>query len=322
MMVVPTVCIGLLPNYNQIGICAPILLILFRALQGISLGGEYTTAMVHLVERAPRHRRGFYGSFTDAGSQAGVLLGSQSLVFLYVFFSQEEIYSYAWRIPFLIAIILAPFAFLVPPNVSDGSNAPRRSIFKTLMSYKKEVICTLSITAFSAVGFYTLLTFLPFYLVSGNILTLKEATTCSMHSTLVMTASILVGGYLSDTHSKKLFMAFGIVGVAITIYLMFLLRVTTFNHWLILQLLYGGFIGVYYSSRATFFADVFPKKVRCTAVSMSLGLAQAIFGGMTPLIMSKTSKIAPLLSATVVAIVAGCALCALSLLKESSSRNE
>ena len=318
MMVIPTVCIGLLPNYSQIGICAPILLILFRALQGISLGGEYTTAMVHLVERAPRRRRGFYGSLTDAGGQVGVLLGSQSLVFLYGFFSQEEIYSYAWRIPFLVAIILAPFAFLVRSNVSDKKNASEKSIFTTLMMYKKEVICTISITAFSAVGFYTLLTFLPFYLVNSNILTLKEATTCSMRSTLIMAAFILTGGYLSDTRSKKSFMIFGIVGVTVTIFFMFLLRVTKFNHWLILQLLYGSFIGLYYSSRAAFFAEAFPKHVRCTAVSLSLSIAQAIFGGTTPLIMSKASRITALLPAMVVTIIAACALYALTVLKENN----
>ncbi|MDR2724461.1 MAG: MFS transporter [Holosporaceae bacterium] len=322
LMVIPTVCIGLLPNFRQVGICAPILLLIFRALQGISLGGEYTTAMVHLVERAPPHRRSFWGSFTDAGSQIGVLLGGQALVLLHSFFSPEEIYSFAWRIPFLGAVVLAPFSFLVPASVSNKKDKPKVPIFRTLLKYKKEVLCTASITAFSAVGFYTLLTFLPYYLVGTNIMTLQEATTCSVYSTLIMVIFILMGGYLSDTYSKAFFMIFGIVGVSITMYFMFLLPMTTFKHWLILQLSYGSFLGLYYSSRAAFFAEAYPEHIRCTAVSLSLSFAQALFGGMTPLAINYASKISPLLPAMAVTVIAICAFSALIALKKKKLANE
>ncbi|MDR2646322.1 MAG: MFS transporter [Holosporaceae bacterium] len=315
LMVIPTVSIGLLPNYHQMGICAPILLIFFRALQGISLGGEYAAAMVHLVERAPPNRRGFFGSLSDAGSQIGVLLGGQALVLLYDFFSPEEIYSFAWRIPFLVAIVLTPFAFLVPSKVSDKKNIPRESIFKTLMTYRKAVICTISITAFSAVSFYSLLTFLPYYLVGGHILSLREATACSAQSTFVMIAFILVGGYLSDIYSKKFFMIFGIGGVTVIMYLMFLGE-TTSNQWVTFQLIYGGFLGTYYSSRAAFFSGAFPEHVRCTAVSLSMSLAQAIFGGLTPIVMGRIVGISPTLAALVVTVIAVGALCSLATLRE------
>jgi MHS family proline/betaine transporter-like MFS transporter len=122
LMAIPTFCMGLLPNYSQIGVWAPISLVFLRALQGISLGGEYTAAMVHLVEKAPSNRRCFYGSLSDAGSQIGVLLGSQVLVMLHSFFSDGEVYSFGWRIPFFLAVLLVPFAFLVPNDV-PSSNA-------------------------------------------------------------------------------------------------------------------------------------------------------------------------------------------------------
>ncbi|MDR0581287.1 MAG: MFS transporter [Holosporaceae bacterium] len=316
LMVIPTVSIGLLPNYHQMGVCAPILLIFFRALQGVSLGGEYTAAMVHLVERAPPNKRGFFGSLSDAGSQIGVLLGGQALVLLYGFFSPEEIYSFAWRIPFLVAVVLMPFAFLVPSKISDKKDTPHESIFKTLVAYRKAVICTVAITAFSAVSFYLLLTFLPYYLVGGHILSLKEATTCSVRSTLVMTAFILIGGYLSDVYSKKFFMIFGIGGVTFVTYFMFLGKMISFNQWLMFQLIYGGFLGTYFSSRAAFFSGAFPKHVRCTAVSLSMSLAQAIFGGLTPIIMGRIVGISPILAALVVTVIAVSAICALATLRE------
>jgi MHS family proline/betaine transporter-like MFS transporter len=317
LMAIPTVGIGLLPNYEKIGILSPILLILFRALQGISLGGEYAAAMVHLVECAPSNKRGFYGSLSDAGNQLGVLISGQALVLLYAFFSQGEIYSFAWRIPFLCAIVLVPFAFLIPNNVEkQNKETPKESIIEALKTYKKEVICTASITSFSAVAFYTLLTFLPYYVVSNNVLSLKEATTCSVYATLIMTVFILLAGYLCDKFNKKFFMRFGIIGVTITVCAMFLSNTISFNNWLTLQLIYGAFMGIYYSSRAAFFSDAFPPHVRCTAVSLSLGLAQALFGGLTPIIMGQLTKLSPYLAVMPVICVAGFALTALIVLRE------
>jgi MHS family proline/betaine transporter-like MFS transporter len=320
LMAIPTLCMGLLPNYNQIGVWAPILLVFLRALQGISLGGEYTTAMVHLVEKAPNDRRSFYGSFSDAGSQVGVLLGSQSLVLLHRFFSDGEVYSFGWRIPFLLAVVLLPFAFLVPSDISSSKNKPEEQVFKTLRMYKKEVCCTMAITAFSAIGFYTLLTFFPYYLTDNKILLQEDAAACSLYATLIMTISILIGGYLADRYGKKLFMILGIIGVTLITYPMFLRGgAKSFSHWLTLQLIYGSFIGFYYSSRAAFFSEAFPAKVRCTAVSLSLSLAQAIFGGLTPIILSHTVKISPLLSVMPMTLIAICAIYALVILKEKKN---
>jgi MFS family permease len=147
---------------------------------------------------------------------------------------------------------------------------------------------------------------------------LKEATTCSVYSTLAMTAFILIGGYLSDLYSKKFFMIFGITGVTVTICLMFLLRITSFDQWLTLQLLCGIFLGFYYSSRAAFFANAFPSHVRCTAVSLSLSFAQAMFGGLTPVTMNYVTKISPFLSVIPIIFITICAIYALITLKEKN----
>ena len=320
LMAIPTFLIGVLPGYDQIGVWAPILLIFFRILQGISMGGEYTAAMVHIVEKAPANKRGFYGSWTDVGNQVGVLLAGQSVVWLHSFFSESAVYSFAWRIPFLCGILLVPFAFLVP-NQAPEKGSEKTSIIKLLLEYKKEVLCTISITAFSAIAFYTLWTFIPYYLVSENLLTLKEAAACGAAASLVATVAIMFGGYLSDIYKRKPFMIMGIVGVVLSVFVMFLFRITSFYYWFGMQVFYGFSIGIYYSSRAAFFAESFPKQVRCTAVSVSLSLAQAIFGGLTPVVMmwlislSYSSVIIPALVTSVTALYA------LSLLKDRTGEN-
>ncbi len=317
LMAVPTICIGLLPDYSGIGIWAPILLVVCRALQGISMGGEYTAAMVHLVEKAPIHRRGFYGSWSDAGSQVGVLMGCGALVGLDSCFSAEEVYSFAWRIPFLCAVVLVPFAFFAPGKQSAKKKKEKESIINMLIDHKKEVGCTIAVTAFSAVGFYTLLTFFPYFLVSKGILSLRDATLCSTWANIVIVFVVLGAGYISDYFSRKPFLIFGIIGVTITAYIMFLMEVKDFRYWMALHVAYGFFISVYYSCRAAFFAEAFPAKVRCTAVSLSLSIAQAIFGGLTPVIMSyltsSSIKVIAIIPITFVAIIA---IYALTLLKD------
>ncbi|MDR0942440.1 MAG: MFS transporter [Holosporales bacterium] len=321
LMAIPTLLIGLLPTYDQIGILAPILLVFLRIFQGISLGGEYTAAMVHIVEQAPKNRRGFYGSLSDAGSNFGVLLGAQALVALYAFFSENDIYSFAWRIPFWLAAFLIPFAFLIPTHLPEKNDEKSREpVFKSLIAYKKEVVCAISITALSAVGFYTLLTFLPYHLVETNALSLKEATTCSAYATMTFIIFTLIGGYASDLcNNKKFFLAVGAIGVAAVICFIFLFGAASFTQWMTLQLLYGLFLGLYYSTRAAFFSNAFPPHVRCTAVSLSVSLGQAIFGGLTPIVMGYVTDVSKVLSTVPAIFVAICCVWALTILNERDS---
>ncbi|GHU10632.1 MFS transporter [Alphaproteobacteria bacterium] len=308
LMAVPTICMGLLPNSNACGIYAPIIFVFLRCLQGISMGGEYTAAMVHLVELAPKNRRGFYGCFSDAGCQIGVLLAGQALFTLYLFFTEEEIYSFAWRYPFLLAILLVPFAFITVKEEECKEKAapqePKPSVTSSLIKYKKEIICAIAITSFSAIGFYTLLTFFPYYFVREGFLTLQEATKCTMYANIVITIIIFCCGYLSDIFKRKPFLIAGMIGVPLSVYYMFLSSGKSFAFLMIMNVVYGIFLGMYYSCRAAFFSEAFPRHVRCTAVSLSLSLAQAIFGGSSTLIMNYIMSISENLAILPITVVA------------------
>src|SRR5215510_11349066 len=101
-MAVPTFLIGVLPGYAVLGLAAPILLTLLRMVQGLSVGGEYTTSIVFLVERAPPRRRGIVGAIADMGSVTGILAGSATGAVLETFMSAEEVQNWGCRIPFWI----------------------------------------------------------------------------------------------------------------------------------------------------------------------------------------------------------------------------
>jgi MFS family permease len=290
------------------------------------LGGEYAAAMVLMVESAPTHRRGFYGSWSDVGLQIGVLGSTNSLLLLYCFFSESEIYDFAWRISFILSAILIPFAIhfyggkegassslllseiLAEMPVEEKEKRPKktRKIIEGLRESRQAVFCTIAVTAFSAVAFYTLFVFLPYYLEQEKILTLKESTMCSALASLSVIIAALGCGYLSDHFRRKPFIICGIIGVSAVVYTIFLLKISTLFAWIIAYICYGIFLGMYFSSRSAFFSESFPKKIRCTGVSLSISLAQAIGGGMTPIIMKfcvSASVMMSIVPATIVGIV-------------------
>ena len=320
LMAIPTFLMGFIPNYATIGIWSPILLSICRALQGISLGGEYTAAMVNFVEKAPGNRRGFYGSWSEIGSQIGVMLAAQVLVCLHFFFSEAQVYEYGWRFAFFGAILLLPFAFLVHEEEKPKKEQPKEPVFSMLLNHKTEVISTFFITAFSALGFYTLLTFLPYYLVDKNILTIKEASMCSVSANLALIISAFICGYLSDIFKRKGFLAIGMIGVTIVVYFTYLMDIKGYTQWLIIQILYGWFIGMYYSCRAAFFSEAFPKSVRCTGVSVSLSFAQAVFGGSASNVMNFCVSSSGLVAVIPTTIITAIALYCLTLIEDRTGK--
>lgn len=340
-MAVATAAIGLIPSWEFSKTTSAIILSVMRIVQGLAMGGAYTAAMVHLVENAPQNRRGFFGSFSDVGNQIGVLMAGGAMLVLHYFFSEIEIYRYAWTIPFVLSGLIIPFA-CIPfykntkeikrrkkenagsgsgndnSNSSSGSKDP--GIFESLILYKKQVLCTISITAFSAVAFYTLLTFLPYYLVNSGALSLKDAATCNVIANIFMIISILIGGYLSDIFGRKIFLRIGIVWVAISNYIMFLGGIKSTAIWFLIHAAYGSFIGLYYGGRSAFFAESFPKKIRCTGVSFSLSIAQAIFGGGISMVLNYCISVSRFAVVTPITVVVLAALFAISVMQDKTGK--
>lgn len=321
LMAIPTVLMGMIPSCDQIGLLAPVLLLIMRTLQGISMGGEYTAAMVHLVEMAPSNKRGFFGCLTDVGNQLGVLMAGGTVILLHIIFSADDTYQYAWRFPFLMGALLIPFAFMhrnkkvgaakSNPKDDGKSAKPKFSFSDTisaLAAHKTEILCTITITAFSAVAFYTLYSFIPYYFVNNGLISLKDSATCNVISTTFMIFAILLSGFLCDRFPRKIFLQIGMVCVAIATCTIFISGVKSTAFWYLLNTIYGVSLGLYYGSRAAFFAESFPKEIRCTGVSFSLSIAQAIFGGGISMVLNYCISISNLAAIVPIIVVTVCAL--------------
>mmetsp|Transcript_31657 Transcript_31657/g.89945 ORF Transcript_31657/g.89945 Transcript_31657/m.89945 type:complete len:241 (-) Transcript_31657:764-1486(-) len=113
MMAVSTFGVGCLPSYSRIGFTAPLLLVLLRCLQGVSVGGQLVGTFLFTVEAAPEHERGYYGSFSLASAVGGTLTGSAVSWMLHQAFSEEALMEWAWRIPFLMGVWVGPLMYMV-----------------------------------------------------------------------------------------------------------------------------------------------------------------------------------------------------------------
>ena len=127
-------------------------------------------------------------------------------------------------------------------------------------------------------------------------------------------------GDMTMSINRKLFLSIGMIGVLFSSVYMFFSQASSYHFWLIMQLIMGFFLGVYYSCRAAFFAEAFPKEVRCTAVSVSLSVAQAVFGGLTPVVMVWLVGGSPYLAILPVAAVSIWALFSLGLLEDRTGK--
>src|SRR6056297_3237734 len=120
MMALPTLLLGLLPTYAQVGMLAPILLILIRLLQGLSVGGEFSSSATYLVETAPEGRRGVTGSWANIGSMTGSLLGVGAAALVTNLFDADTLSDWAWRLPFLAGALLGTVAILTRRNLHES----------------------------------------------------------------------------------------------------------------------------------------------------------------------------------------------------------
>ena len=156
-MAIPTFLIGLLPGYATLGLAAPIALTLLRMVQGLAVGGEYTSSMVFLVEHAPDGRRGVMGALAASGGAAGILLGSAVGAGFAASMSDAALDAWGWRIPFLLGLAVGVAGYLLRRHVMETVPAERRKrapIMETLSNHWRIVLGFAGLSAFNAVGFY------------------------------------------------------------------------------------------------------------------------------------------------------------------------
>jgi MHS family alpha-ketoglutarate permease-like MFS transporter len=288
LMSLGSLTIALTPGYNSIGIAAPVLLLLARLLQGLSVGGEYGTAATYLSEMASPRRRGFYSSFqyvTLIGGQL-IAVGIQ-LLMQYVFFSPEQMAAWAWRIPFFIGALLAVTAFYLRRNMEETSafrhtgNASKKGSLKALWQHPRAVFTVAGLTLGGTLAFYTYTTYMQKFLVNTVHLAKEKATLLSFLSLLLYAAIQPLFGAWSDRIGRKpLLIGFGIAGTLCTVPIMTGIAHTQALVPIFLLMMAALLIVSGYTSiNAVVKAELFPAEIRALGVGFPYAITVALFGG-------------------------------------------
>ena len=205
-MAVPTFLMGLLPGYETLGLLAPVALILLRMVQGLSVGGEYTSSMVFLVERAPAGHRGLMGAFICCGTTVGILLGSGVGAATAAMMTTETLDAWGWRIPFLLGIVVGVAGFILRRHVIEAAPAARgeRSpIVETLRDHWRLVVRLAGLSVFNAVSFYVMFVYVASWLQTADGISPAHALEINTISMMILLPALLASGWLSDRFGRK-----------------------------------------------------------------------------------------------------------------------
>lgn len=280
--------IALTPGYATIGVLAPVLLMLARLLQGLSVGGEYGVSATYLSEMATEKRRGFYSSFqyvTLVGGQL-IALGIQ-LLLQKLFLSEEQLHAWGWRIPFVIGAILALIALYLRRNLHETDSfeaqkeSKKKGSLRELLRHPRAILTVVGMTLGGTLAFYTYTNYMQKFLVNTVHLSKGESTLISFVSLLLFVFIQPLFGALSDKIGRRpLLIGFGILGTLLTVPLLTALGETQ-SQWTAFFLLMAALVIVsgYTSINAVVKAELFPAEVRALGVGLPYALTVAIFGG-------------------------------------------
>jgi MHS family proline/betaine transporter-like MFS transporter len=315
-MAVPTVLIGLLPTYATIGIAAPILLVLLRVAQGLSVGGEYVGSMVFLVESAPENRRGLYGAFCAAGAVCGILVGSAVAAVLQAVFDPAEVQAWAWRLPFLAGGLLAVVGFLLRRTLAEpdrrGRAVVKTPIVEAFRRHPREIVTLVGLTVFNAVGFYIAFVFVASWLQQAD--GIAPSVALSINSlNMILLVFVLVGfGWLSDRIGRlPILSGATLAAIVFGLPLFLLMREGGLVGAFLGQLGFVVIVGAF-AVQPALMVETVGGQVRVSAVAIAFNLGMGIIGGLSPLfatwlIVTTGEEIAPayfIIGAAVISFVA------------------
>ena len=295
LMAAATGAVGLIPTYGSIGYWAPVLLVLCRLLQGFSTGGEWGGAAAFLIEYAPPGKRGLTGSWQQFSTQIGGLAGSLSAALLAATLSEADFYAWGWRIPFVCGFLLGPIGYYLRKKVAETpaferaveTRAVERAPLRVAIhDYGIRMIQAFGLSIIGCIANFIFVVYLVSYAINTMHLPPGAALACAVASSSVVVILTPLVGALTDRIGRRPFiLACALLNVVFD-YPLFLLAIRggTFQSLLMALICNAVFQALYTGTIPSILAEMFPTRVRYTALSVSYGLAVVLFGGFAPLI--------------------------------------
>lgn len=330
MMAIGTGMIGLLPTYAAIGIAAPLLMVIARLIQGISVGGEFSNATAMLVEYSPKNRRGYYGSFQMVSQALGFTVGALLAYLATAYASPAALESWGWRVPFILGILIGPFGYWLRSNIDETpefqrylqsrqkpANTPLQELFT---NHLRELVVGFCIVVMGTVSYYVMLLYIPIYAVRQLGMPMSGAQLSSVLSTALIVIFCPLAGSLSDRIGRRTILLPATIIYVIVVWtaVHYLLAAPSLGGLILAQMATSLVMAFIWGPTPVVLMELFPVGVRSTGVGLIYNFAVAIFGGLAPfaitwLIAATGDKMSPVYY---VAISGAVGLLGLLLLRE------
>ncbi|MFF9121779.1 glycine betaine/L-proline transporter ProP [Streptomyces sp. NPDC014889] len=298
MMAVGTFAIGLIPSYATIGVGAPLLLLAARLVQGFSTGGEYAGASTFIAEFAPDKRRGFLGSWLEFGTLAGYIGGAGLVTLMTALLSSDQMTSWGWRIPFLIAGPMGIIGLYLRMRLeetpafaaeADRCESSRRKVPLREMiagQWKALLLCVGLVLVFNVTD-YMLLSYMPSYLTS----VLKYDETHGLLVVLCVMALMMIvqpfAGALTDRVGRRPVIAAGCAGfLFLSVPALLLIRQGSLVAVGLGMAALGLLLVCFTAAMPSALPALFPTRVRYGSLSIGFNISVSLFGGTTPLVVT------------------------------------
>ncbi|WP_310496390.1 MFS transporter [Sandarakinorhabdus sp.] len=291
MMCAGSLMIACAPTYDQVGLAAPLILLLARLVQGLSVGGEYGASATFMSEVSSPRWRGFLASFQYVTLVGGQLLALALLVLLQRTMPEADLNAWGWRIPFVIGALCAVLVFWLRRSLVETEAfekaaaghipATQRDLLKRLMAHPRALAIVLALTAGGSLCFYTFTTYMQKYLVLSAGWTKAEATNASALALLCYMLMQPMFGALSDLVGRRpLLITFGVLATLLTVPAMTALGQSQPGlEGLLLMIAALAALSCYTAISGVVKAEMFPASIRALGVGMPYAVGVAIFGG-------------------------------------------
>lgn len=296
-----TLLMGLLPTYHQVGIIAPILLVILRLTQGLATGGEFGSSLTFISEYGTPNNRAFLVSWQPFSVGCGLLVGSAAGLAITTFVPGEALYDWGWRIPFICGILIALYGMHIRKNVPDSpeflkmqeekakkteaGQAENVSVLDLFLRYKKSIFSVIGLLAGSGATYYLLITYMPTYISQFMETSLSSAFVVNTTVIAIYLAPCPFMGMLVDKVGRRKCLIVACLGFLILSYPVFAALVQQTNPGIMIALLSVliVFQTIMAVSIAVVSSEVFPTELRNSGIGFSYNLSAAVFGGLAPL---------------------------------------
>ncbi|WP_173086855.1 MFS transporter [Fundidesulfovibrio magnetotacticus] len=314
LMAVPTFLVGLLPTYRDAGVLAPLLLVLLRMAQGLSVGGELVGSIAFVAENAPEERRGYYCSWTFASEYGGMMLGSLLTAGLSLGLGAQAMDSWGWRVPFLAGALIAVVAFWMRKSLSetpvflaleDRKRLGRNPVAEAVQLVPERILHLFFLVILVGAGFYTLFVWWPTYLGSVLRPDVPGVAGLNAFSLLLLMVFIPFTGSLSDRLGRKPLLVWSCAGMTVfTLPLFQLAQQGGVAGLFVSQTAFTALMALYLGPVPAALVEMFPPRMRYSAMGIGYNLSLCVFGGAAPvaatwLMQGRETAFAPALVLTV-----------------------